>query len=103
MKKKCNICNKNKKQVCFRKNRGRCKKCEYETRKEYLKKYSKEHYIPYKNLPEIKKEKIRSNAIIRYRHKNNAIIRYRHKSNTDSIIENKKKTLGFKTVIKIII
>jgi len=57
MKKKCNICLKIQNDVKFRKNRGKCKKCEYHTRKEYLKQYQKDNYIPYKDLSIDKKQK----------------------------------------------
>lgn len=39
----CKNCNKNKNISKFRKNRKTCIKCEYQTRKDYLKKYQKEN------------------------------------------------------------
>ena len=40
---KCKNCNKNKNISKFRKNRKTCIKCEYQTRKDYLKKYQQEN------------------------------------------------------------
>ena len=37
----CNICNKKKNIKFFRINRNKCKKCEYNSRKEYYKQYKK--------------------------------------------------------------
>ncbi len=40
---KCSYCNKNKNISNFRRNRKACKKCEYQSRKEYLKKYQEDN------------------------------------------------------------
>ncbi len=50
---KCSYCNKNKNISNFRRNRKTCKKCEYQSRKEYLKKYkedNKEKLKQYNNM-----------------------------------------------------
>jgi len=67
----CKNCNKNKNISKFRKNRKTCIKCEYQTRKDYLKKYrndNKEKLNHYNNIyqksknyyykPRLKKPKI---------------------------------------------
>lgn len=59
MRKRCTICNKNKKIEMYRKNSRRCKKCEYQLRKEYLINYSKERYKKNKNKPKPKPKNIK--------------------------------------------
>lgn len=105
MKKKCNVCYKMLNEIKFRKNRGKCIKCEYQIRKDYLKQYSKDNYKPYKDLSIEQKQK-RSIACKKYYEKNYISVR-KNKIRKENIViienEIKRQNKEFNNIIQILI